>query len=109
MPISSPAFSRCLALDTAVIECRDGAFEGGRSRDGIEILSDPWLRQQVEYGLHSHRMLWSCCACVAFHRWLDEGNRCELGPWKVVVRVVIGYSGRSRSAIPNNVLRLAET
>jgi hypothetical protein len=60
-------------------------------------------------------MLWSCCACVAFHRWLVEGNRCELGPWKVVVvvvvrvRVVIGYSGRSRSAIPNNVSRLAET
>jgi hypothetical protein len=42
MPVNPPAFSECLALVAAVIERRDGTFESGRSRNGIEICEWPW-------------------------------------------------------------------
>jgi hypothetical protein len=41
MRVSPPAFSGCLAMDTAVIERRDGVFESGQSRNCIEFFKRP--------------------------------------------------------------------
>jgi hypothetical protein len=80
MPMRPPAFSESLVLDAAVIEHRNGAFESGRSRDGIEIfrvalcLGDRWMAVflHVVVLLRPRR----------YPRMASRGNESEQGPCK---------------------------
>jgi hypothetical protein len=78
-PVSPPAFSECLAVDAAVIERRDGAFESEQSRNGIEIFKYPWGsvtgRVQSSWPSHAEVLLRLC----RFPRMASRGERMSWG------------------------------